>query len=95
MTHSRATAQLVKTQSTEDVDLAEADPMFHYDNSRWIPPDTEGRLRKASESLEVYLTRLTSTQQPEAQFYARADNLADWLAIVEKRLGSLSQRFAS
>jgi len=84
-----------QTQSTEDADLAEADPMFHYDNARWIPPDTEGRLRKATEALEAYLTRLTSSQQPEAQFYARADNLTDWLAIVEKRLGSLSQRLSA
>jgi hypothetical protein len=84
-----------QTQSTEDVDLALADPLFHYDNSRWIPPDTEGRLRKATAAMEAYLTRLTSSQQPEAQFYARADNLTDWLAIVEKRLGSLSQRLSA
>jgi hypothetical protein len=30
-----------------------------------------------------------------SQFYARADNLAEWLAIVEKRLGSLSQRLSA
>jgi len=84
-----------QTQSTEDVDLAEADPLVSYDNARWFPPATEGRLRKANAALESYLTRLTSSQEPEAQFYARADNLADWLAIVEKRLGSLSQRLSA
>jgi hypothetical protein len=84
-----------QTQSTEDVDLAEADPLFHYDNERWIPPDTEGRYRKASEALERYLTRLSSPTTPDAQFFARADNLTDWLAIVEKRLGSLSQRLSA
>ena len=84
-----------QTQSTEDADLAEADPMFHYDNERWFPPDTEGRYRKAAESLERYLTKLSSPTHPEAQFYARADNLTDWLAIVEKRLGSLSQRLSA
>ena len=84
-----------QTQSTEDINLAEADPLFSYDSARWLPPDTEGRLRKASAALEAYLTRLTSSRQPEAQFYARADNLADWLAIVEKRLGSLSQRLSA
>ena len=84
-----------QTQSTEDADLAAADPLFSYDNARWFPPDTEGRLRKANAALEAYLTRLASPQQPEAQFYARADNLADWLAIVEKRLGSLSQRLSA
>ena len=84
-----------QTQSTEDVDLAEADPLFHYDNERWIPPDTEGRYRKAMEALERYLTRLSSPTAPDAQFFARADNLTDWLAIVEKRLGSLSQRLSA
>jgi hypothetical protein len=84
-----------QTQSTEDLDLAEADPLFHYDNERWIPPDTEGRYRKGMVALEAYLTRLSSPTNPEAQFFARADNLTDWLAIVEKRLGSLSQRLSA
>jgi hypothetical protein len=84
-----------QTQSTEDPDLSEADPLFHYDNERWFPPDTEGRYRKANLALEKYLTRLSSPNAPEAQFYARADNLVDWLAIVEKRLGSLSQRLSA
>lgn len=84
-----------QTQSTEDIDLSAADSLFHYDSTRWFPPDTEGRLRKASAALEAYLTKLSSPQQPEAQFFARADNLTDWLAIVEKRLGSLSQRLSA
>jgi hypothetical protein len=84
-----------QTQSTEDLNLAEADPLLHYDSERWFPPDTEGRYRKAKDELEVYLTRLSSPAQPEAQFYARADNLTDWLAVVEKRLGSLSQRLSA
>jgi len=84
-----------QTQSTEDTDLAEADPLFHYDNARWIPPDTEGRYRNALDSLEAYLARLSDASAPDAQFYARADNLRDWLAVVEKRLGSLSQRLSA
>jgi hypothetical protein len=84
-----------QTQSTEDLDLSEADPLFHYDNGRWIPPDTEGRYRNGMKALEAYLTRLSSPSEPSAQFYARADNLTDWLAIVEKRLGSLSQRLSA
>lgn len=84
-----------QTQSTEDPDLTIADPEFHFDNARWLPPDTEGHYRKAADALERYLTRLSSPNQPEAQFYARADNLADWLSIVEKRLGSLSQRLSA
>lgn len=84
-----------QTQSTEDIDLTEADPMFHYDSARWIPPDTEGRYRKAAEATERYLARLSDPTNPDAQFYARADNLRDWLAVVEKRLGSLSQRLSA
>ena len=84
-----------QTQSTEETNLAEADPLFHYDSERWFPPDTEGRYRKANVALEAYLTKLSSPDQAGAQFYARADNLADWLSVVEKRLGSLSQRLSA
>ena len=84
-----------QTQSTEDPDLSESDPLFHYDHDRWFPPDTEGRYKKAMVSLESYLTRLSDPTQPGAQFYARADNLSSWLGLVEKRLGSLSQRLSA
>ena len=84
-----------QTQSTEDLDLAKAEPLFHYDSERWFPPDTEGRYIKAMKAMEAYLTRLSSPTVPDAQFFARADNLTDWLAVVEKRLGSLSQRLSA
>jgi hypothetical protein len=84
-----------QTQSTEDPDLSVADPLFHYSNDRWLPPDTEGRYKKAMESLESYLTRLSDPIQTDAQFYARADNLGGWFGLVEKRLGSLSQRLSA
>ena len=84
-----------QTQSAEDPSLSVADPLFHYDSSRWFPPDTEGRYRKANDDLEDYLTRLASPDRPDAQFYARADNLTEWLSVVEKRLGSLSQRLSA
>ena len=84
-----------QTQSAEDPDLSEADPLFHYSHDRWFPPDTEGRYRNAMEFLESYLTRLSDPAQPNAQFYARADNLVSWLGLVEKRLGSLSQRLSA
>ena len=84
-----------QTQSTEDPDLSQADPLFHYSSDRWFPPDTEGRYENGMESLESYLTRLADPAQPNAQFYARADNLVAWLGLVEKRLGSLSQRLSA
>ena len=84
-----------QTQSSEDPDLSEADPLFHYSHNRWFPPDTEGRYEKAMESLESYLTRLADPTDSNAQFYARADNLVAWFGLVEKRLGSLSQRLSA
>lgn len=80
-----------QTQSAEDPDLMIADPLFHFDSGHWVLPATESEYRKGIETLQMYLMRLSNQRQPRAQFYARADNLRDWLAIVEKRLGSLSQ----
>ncbi len=84
-----------QTQSIEDQDLMFADPQFHFDSESWILPATEKEYRKGIEALENYLTRLSDPNEQDAQFYARADNLRDWLAIVEKRLGSLSQRLSA
>jgi len=84
-----------QTQSTEDPDLSLADPLFNYANDRWWLPATEGKYQEGMEYLESYLTRLSDPSQPGAQFYARADNLRTWLGLVEKRLGSLSQRLSA
>jgi len=84
-----------QTQSTEDPDLTIADPQFHFDHSSWLIPRTENEYREGLEAVERYIDRLTAADQPDAQFYARADNLRDWLALVEKRLGSLSQRLSA
>ncbi len=84
-----------QTQSTEDPDLSIADPQFHYDTESWILPATESEYRRGLDALDRYLARLTDVREPDAQFYTRADNLRDWLAIVEKRLGSLSQRLSA
>jgi hypothetical protein len=84
-----------QTQSTEDPDLLEADPLFSTPSDRWILPASEGQYRKAIGHVDGYLVRLTDGDEFNAQFYARADNLADWLAVVEKRLGSLSQRLSA
>ena len=84
-----------QTQSTEDPDLSQADSIFNYSNDRWFPPDTEGRYEKGMEYLESYLTRLADPNEPNAQFFARADNLGTYLGLVEKRLGSLSQRLSA
>lgn len=84
-----------QTQSVEDADLMEADPLFSSPSDRWLLPSSESQYRKAIGHVEGYLDRLADSDAYSAQFFARADNLADWLAVVEKRLGSLSQRLSA
>ncbi len=84
-----------QSQSLEDPDLSVAEPQFNFNSESWLFPPTEREYRKGIDALESYLARLSNIEQDEAQFYARADNLADWLAIAEKRLGSLSQRLSA
>jgi hypothetical protein len=81
-----------QSQSKEDPDVAVAEPRFFFDNNSWILPRTEGEYRDGIRGFIKYRDRLTGAQEPQAQFYARADNLREWLAQVEKRLGSLTRR---
>ncbi|MFV2032002.1 MAG: DUF2333 family protein [Gammaproteobacteria bacterium] len=84
-----------QSQSAEDVDLIVAEPQFNFDSQSWIFPATENVYQEGIDALYGYLDRLQNPNNPEAQFYARADNLRDWLGQVEKRLGSLSQRLSA
>lgn len=84
-----------QTQSTEDSDLAAAEPLFNFDNDSWMLPPSENEYAKGIEALTRYRNRLMDTGEISSQFFTRADNLRDWLAVVEKRLGSLSQRLSA
>lgn len=84
-----------QTQSVEDKDLQEAEPLYSFTNDRWMFPSSESQYREAIKYLRRYRTRLQDNHEQDAQFFARADNLADYLAIVETRLGSLSQRLSA
>lgn len=84
-----------QSQSTEDPDLAQAEPLFHFDNASWILPSTEGEYRRGMRLVDSYLIRLSDPADAQAQFYARADNLRAYLNDVETRLGSLSQRLSA
>ena len=91
----RADLSRSQSQSTEDPDLSLAEGKFFFNNDSWIFPRTEDEYRDGVEYLEGYRARLSDTGQPQAQFYARADNLRAWLTAVETRLGSLSQRLSA
>jgi hypothetical protein len=84
-----------QSQSKEDPDVVEAVEKFFSESHSWLFPPTERRYREGAAALYRYQDRLTGAAQPEAQFYARADNLREWLAEVEKRLGSMSRRLGN
>ena len=84
-----------QTQSREDLDLGVAEPHFNYQNDAWILPSTENEYQAGMDALNSYLARLMDEGDQNAQFYARADNLAEWLSLAQKRLGSLSQRLSA
>jgi hypothetical protein len=88
--HSRS-----QSQSTEDPDLALAEPRFSFSSNRWMLPASESEYRDGLQYLSRYFRRLSDENATDAQFYARSDNLRHWLASVDKRLGSLSQRLSA
>ena len=84
-----------QSQSKEDVDLTLAEPRINFQSDGWILPASESEYRDARRFLEAYRARLATAGDTNAQFYARADNLSHWLGMIEKRLGSLSQRLSA
>jgi hypothetical protein len=102
LTQSRDLARVLRnyysrsqSQSTEDDDLAAAEPALNIDHLSWLFPPAESRFRDALQALDSYKARLTDSNPADAQFFARADNLREWLAVVELRLGNLSQRLSA
>jgi len=86
---------MAQSTSTEDKDLSQAEPAFNNDSDKWLWPSSESKYQEGINYLYNYLERLMDTDQQQAQFFSRADNLVDWLQVVEKRLGSLSQRLSA
>src|SRR5690606_38251236 len=84
-----------QTQSTEDPDLAKAEPRFNFDNKSWALPASEAEYAEGIQALERFQARLADPSEANARFYSRADNLNNWLGDVATRLGSLSQRLSA
>ena len=84
-----------QSQSTEDPDLVMAEPRFNFNSDSWMLPASESEYRDGLKYAHNYFRRLSDEKSPDAQFYARSDNLRYWLATVDSRLGSLSQRLSA
>ncbi len=83
-----------QSQSSEDPDVAEGTRRLFYDHDSWVFPTTESEYREGIELFDKYRERLVAGD-PETKFFARADNLREWLSQVEKRLGSLTRRLGN
>lgn len=84
-----------QSQSEQDIDLKIAQPKFYIDNTSWMFPSAESEYGEGIHLLQDYRRRLGLTNGQQAHFYARADNLVDWLREVQNRLGSLSQQLSA
>ena len=84
-----------QSQSIENPFLTKAQPQFNIDSLSWLLPSAESKYQEGIDNLYAYRTTLSDNSQQQGQFYARADNLRDWLKQVEKRLGSLSQKLSA
>ena len=84
-----------RARPAENAELAIAESALNVSYDSWILPSTESRLRDAREALIAYRATLVSLGERDADFVADADNLREWLAVVERRLEELSQRLAA
>lgn len=86
-----------QSQSTEDPDLAKAEPYFYYERNSWALPSTEAEYEKGIEALNIYMEKLSKPDKNKlmAGFYPRADNLGQYVEVVIKRLGGLSSRLTA
>lgn len=84
-----------QSQSTADKDLSEAQAKLNIDHTSWLVPSAESEYRDGIKLLKLYRARMMDPNNQDAQFYARADNLNEWLKEVQKRLGSMSQRLSA
>ncbi|RKT46189.1 DUF2333 family protein [Thiocapsa rosea] len=84
-----------QTQSIENDHAKRADVKLAIDASSWMLPSAEDEYRQAMDSLRLFLRDLSTGRDRSARFYARADNLAAYLSVVEKRLGSLALRLSA
>ncbi|MFT7431461.1 MAG: hypothetical protein ACI971_001922, partial [Colwellia sp.] len=84
-----------QSQSIENKHLKVAQPQYNIDHKSWAMPSAESEYNKAINELYAYRKALGDVNSQTAQFYARSDNLRDWIQEVNKRLGSYSQRLSA
>jgi hypothetical protein len=83
-----------QTQSQEDPKVKRADLQLAIDPESWMLPTAEDEYREAISALRAYLVELAEGGIHGGRFFARADNLSEYLSLVEKRLGNFGVRLS-
>jgi len=81
-----------RSQSVIHPALQKAYNHFSYDSESWIFPSSESEYKNGLEFIRKYQKDLI---EGKAEFAPRADNLRDYLDLVQKQLGSISQKLAA
>jgi hypothetical protein len=84
-----------QSQSVENPYLVIAQPNLNINSNAWVFPSAEAEYQKALDQIRAYRKELADPNVQGSQFFARADNLRDWLKEMEKRLGSMSQKLSA
>jgi hypothetical protein len=84
-----------QSQSSADSDLLAAHSKLNIEHTSWLVPSAESEYRDSVKLLKLYRAKISDPNNNNAQFYARADNLNEWLKEVQKRLGNMSQQLSA
>jgi len=91
----RETLSRSQSQSKEDPDSRWANRSSTSTQTPGCCPPTESEYRQGIGYFESYAKRLADTASPDAQFYARADNLRYWLGTVQRPARQPVQRLSA
>lgn len=84
-----------QSQSARVSFLSNADNNIRIDSASWWFPRPEAAYEKARQDLMTYALELSDENEQNAQFYARADNLSNYFALVSKSLGDITQTLSA
>jgi hypothetical protein len=84
-----------QSQSIENKALVKAQTAYNNNHSEWVFPSAESKYSEAREGLTEYMKGMSDNNQPDVQFYSRADNLGDLLKEFNSKLGSLSKKLGA
>lgn len=90
-----------QTQASEDYDAVNAQTRFNVDSESWMFPSVEGwpwstgQYREGIAFLKHLEERLLDDDENDANFYTRATSLANFIDMMNRILGSHSQRLSA